>query len=401
MQHTLGSALRRHRFGLVAVTAAATIGLQLAAAPTSGAAAPERPGPAHTTKQLRDEPAEHPLPLTLRYSAKMHGGITRIANTLMSCDESKKPLLDTAPDCETARKGEGEGIYNNNYPMKYVNAFPGEYAPAHEKIYSSSGAKLNIPAGSTVKYARLYWGGTRGIKNVVLPLSQVDGVLFKTPDGKDYHEVNSAPQDLGWMTGLSAGEHGYQASADVTDLVRASGNGEYVVADMDSVVQDHSWGGWSLVVAYENCDKPYRDVHLWDGFTIELPGSAPMSETVSGLDIPKSGPVDGRLGFISYDGDRTYRDDSVYIKTPSTPNQLLEGPDNPGDDIMNSTITDNAGTDVTQRTPNYVNQFGYDSDRFDISKYVRNGDDSMTFTFDTKLDGYQVGAIYSTVNLNG
>ena len=397
-----------------AAVACAAVVSQFASASGSSAATVDRVGP-HSHQRAATDPTdtgEHPIAMKTRYHAQMHGSVTRIGNTLMTCDETKAPLNGVTASCEDARNGVGQGIYNNNYFMKYVNEYPGKFplppseGGGFETLYSSSGAVLGLPAGSEVKFARLYWGGTRGIGSTILPLSKVDGVLFKTPDGKEYHEVNTDPsyKDLGYMTGVGTDlgdEHGYQASADVTDLVKASGNGNYIVADMDSVVKPHSWGGWTLIVAYENCDKPLRDIQVTDGFQIELPKSAPITLTVKGIETPKTGPVAAKLGFISYDGDRTYTGDTVQVKSTHGPLTTLSSPTKPADDFMNSTIDEATPADQFVRVPNYVNQMGYDSDRMDISSLMRNKDTSLTFTFNTKLDGYQVGAIYSYINLDG
>lgn len=414
MHHsTTGKAHHPHRLvrrAALATAAVAAVACQLAGAPLAGAASVDRVGP-HTRALAAkaDDTGQHALPLTTRYHARMNGSITRIGNTLMTCDEKKAPLAKGAASCVDAQKGIGQGIFNNNYQMRYVNQYPGKFplppseGGGFETLYSSSGAQLNLIPGSTVKYARLYWGGTRGLGKVILPLTQVDGVLFKTPDGKQYHEVNT-DSEIGYMTGVgedNAMEHGYQASADVTDLVKSSGNGNYIVADMDSVVASHSWGGWSLVVAYENCDKPLRDIQLSDGFQIELPDSPPLKSTVGGLTVPDSGPIAAKLGFIAYDADRTYSGDSVSVKSTNGPETVLSGPGKPADDYMNSTINELTPEDEFVRTPNYVNQMGYQSDRIDISSLLRPGDTDLTFTFDTKKDGYQVGAVYSYVNLDG
>ena len=404
---TAGHAARTRRTVLAtaAVAAAsAAVVAQLALAPASGAATAERSGPA---ARAAAEPPARSIPFTTRYHAEMHGSITRVGNTLLTCDETKAPVKAGVASCLDARNGVGQGIYNNNYEMRYVNEYPGTFklsaskGGGFETLYSSSGAVLGLPANSKVTYARLYWGGSRGIGGTVKPLSKVDGVLFRTPDGKDYHEVTSSRKDIGWMTGIGqAREAGYQASADVTELVRASGNGNYIVADMDSVVKPHSWGGWTLVVAYQNCDKPLRDIRLFDGFETELPDSAPVTVKVGPLTVPKAGALAARLGYVTYDGDRAYTGDTVTVKSTHGPRTLLSGPDNPADDIMDSTITEESPADRFVRTPDYVNQMGYNSDRFDISPLLRHGDKDLSFTFQTKKDGYQVGAIYSYVNLD-
>ena len=416
MQHsTVGKTTRARGVvrGIASVgVAVAAFASQIAFAPASGAATVDRAGPAQ--RQLHDvtDSGEHPLPIRVRYHADLHGSVTRAGNTLMTCEEHKPPTYPPAAPCRDAQRGVGRGIFNNNYNMRYVNADPGEFklppqeGGRYEKIYSSSSSQLKIPAKSTVKFARLYWGGTRGIGKTVLPLTRVDGVLFKAPDGKGYREVNTdrSGKDLGWMTGVGEGndmEHGYQASADVTDIVRHAGAGNYVVADMDSVVLPHSWGGWTLVVAYENCDMPLRHVEVSDGFQIELPKAPPLTFTVKGLHTPKHGPIKAALGFVAYDGDRTYTGDSASVQSDSNPRPtVLHTWDKPANDFMNSTIENQTPSDPVVRTPSYENQMGYDSNVIDISRVVDNGDRSLAFTFETKDDGYQIGVVFSAVDLD-
>jgi hypothetical protein len=415
MQHsTVGKTSRRRRaaraMAAVAVAAAAAVS-QFAFAPTSGAASVDRAGPGH--RQLRDitDTGEHPLPIKVRYQADLHGSVTRVGNTLMTCDQTKPPTYDKAASCLDARQGIGKDIFNNNYDMKYVNQYPGKFklppqeGGGYEKLYSSSGSELKLPPKSTVTFARLYWGGTRGIGNTILPLSKVDGVLFKAPDGHGYREVNTDPsgRDLGWMTGVGEGndrEHGYQASADVTDIVRNAGDGNYIVADMDSVVLPHSWGGWTLVVAYQNCDLPLRHVEVSDGFQIELPESPPLEFTVNGLKTPKQGPINAELGFVAYDGDRTYGHKTVSVKSTTGPLTELHTWDKPAHDFLDSTIENQTRDNPVVRTPSYENQLGYDSNIIDVSHLIHNGDSSISFIFDTKADGFQVGVVFSAVDLD-
>ncbi|WP_030394340.1 hypothetical protein [Kitasatospora purpeofusca] len=157
--------------------------------------------------------------------------------------------------------------------MKYVNIDPGSIGPLGDPIYSASSADLNLPPGATVKYARLYWGGTRGIGDTVLPEDRIDEIYLKFPGDGDYTNIANQQPSIGYIT--TDEESSYQASADITDLVRSHGTGTYTGANMDSVVKPHSWGGWSIAIAYEDPCAPLRHVHLWDGFQPELPNSPP------------------------------------------------------------------------------------------------------------------------------
>ncbi|WP_035805775.1 hypothetical protein [Kitasatospora mediocidica] len=396
----------------VAAAATAAAAAQFLTVPAAGAqpvtavpaGAVERGGPGASHRDDPNAPvlSEHQIPLTTRFQADMHGSITRIANTLMTCDETKPPVKAGVASCEDARRGVGQGIFNNNYPMKYVNIEqPGTIGPLGDEIYSSSSADLKLADQSDIKYARLYWGGTRGIGTDVLPLSQVDEVYFKAPGDSDFRDIanDGGQSNIGQIN--TTEETAYQASADVTDIVKGAGNGTYEVANLDSVVKPHSWGSWTLVVAYENCNKPLRRINLWDGFQVELPNSPPIDVKLNGFNVPADGSKMGaKLGYVAYDGDRTYTGDSLSVKTTNGPETQLSDAENPADDIMNSTITETSPADRFKRVPNYNNTFGLDADRFDISKLIRPGDTDLRMRFNTAKDGYQVGAAYTYLNLD-
>ncbi|MFJ1758295.1 hypothetical protein [Kitasatospora sp. NPDC088134] len=341
--------------------------------------------------------ASNPLPFTTRFSGDFHGSITRISNTLMTCDETKAPLDPAQPPCTEARTGAGTRPINNNYEMKYVNIDPGTIGPLGDPIYSASSADLGLIDGSTVKYARLYWGGTRGIGDTVLPESQIDEVYLKLPGDATYTNIANDQPSIGYIT--TSEESSYQASADITELVKAHGNGTYTVANMDSVVKPHSWGGWTIVVAYENPCKPLRHINLWDGFQVELPDSPERAFKLDGLKTPTDlAKVSGKLGFVVYDGDLKWTGDTLKVKSTNGPETPFSDPNHQPDDAFNSTIEELTPADQFVRTPYYRNNFGYDSNRWDISNYLRPGDTDLTIKFDTDKDGYDLGVFYAYVN---
>ncbi|WP_049652798.1 hypothetical protein [Kitasatospora sp. MY 5-36] len=353
----------------------------------------------HRPQQRATTIAENQLPFTTRFEGDFHGSITRISNSLMTCDETKAPLDPEQPPCEDARKGLGSRPINNKYEMKYINIDPGSVGPLGDGIYSASSADLGLIDGSRVKYARLYWGGTRGIDDVVLPENQIDEVYLKVPGEGQYRNIANDQPSIGYIT--TDVESSYQASADITDLVRQAGNGTYTVANMDSVVKPHSWGGWTIVVAYENDCKPYRHIHLWDGFRVELPDSPPREFDLTGLQTPAAGPVAGKLGFVVYDGDLKWTGDTLAIKSTNGPQALFSDLNHASNDAFNSTIEELTPADQFIRTPYNRNNFGYDSNRWDISPFLRNGDTDIKVLFDTDKDGYDLGVFYAYVNLDG
>ncbi|MFI6155767.1 hypothetical protein ACIBCA_24135 [Kitasatospora sp. NPDC051170] len=387
--------LLARRTGVAGAALVAVAG-QLLIAPTMADARGSGSSKPHTRAETI---SENPLPFTTRFTGNFHGSITRISNSLMTCDETKAPLDPAQPPCEDARKGLGPRPINNKYEMKYINIDPGSIGPLGDQIYSASSADLGLIDGSHVKYARLYWGGTRGIGDTVLPESQIDEVYLKVPGEKQYRNIANDQPSIGYIT--TDVESSYQASADITDLVKNAGNGTYTVANMDSVVKPHSWGGWTIVVAYENECKPLRHIHLWDGFQVELPDSPQLDVKLSGLHTPDSGPVGGKLGFVVYDGDLKWTGDTLSVKSTKGPAALFQDVNHAPDDAFNSTIEELTPADQFARNPYNRNNFGYDSNRWDISPFLRNGDTDLTASFNTQKDGYDVGVFYAYVNLDG
>ncbi|WP_344465420.1 hypothetical protein [Kitasatospora kazusensis] len=379
----------------IAGAAFAAVAAQLLASPVADA---RGPGPHHTLRADAATLAENKLPFTTRFEGDFHGSVTRISNSLMTCDETKPPLDPAQPPCEQARTGAGSRPINNNYYMKYINIDPGSTGPLGDPIYSASSADLGLIDGSTVKYARLYWGGTRGIGDTVLPESVIDEVYLKSPGDSQYTNIANDQPSIGYIT--TTDESSYQASADITDMVKQHGNGTYTVADMDSVVKPHSWGGWTIVVAYENPCKPYRHIHVWDGFQVELPDSPELSIKLSGLMTPQTGDVHGKIGFVVYDGDLKWTGDTLAVKSTNGPKTMFSDVNHSPDDAFNSTIEELTPADQFARNPYNRNNFGYDSNRWDISHALRNNDTDLTTTFDTKKDGYDIGVFYAYVNLD-
>ncbi|MFD5922431.1 hypothetical protein ACFVYP_37705 [Kitasatospora sp. NPDC058201] len=384
---------RRARRALAAAVAVASAACVLAApAAYSRGTGPAQGHRAAITIQ------ENRLPFTTRFQGDFHGSVTHISNSLMTCDETKPPVDPAQPPCEQGRTGAGSRPINNNYQMRYVNIDPGSIGPLGDPIYSASSADLQLPPGATVKHARLYWGGTRGIDDVVLPESQIDEIYLKFPGDGQYTNIANQQPSIGYIT--TDEESSYQASADITELVKSHGTGTYTAANMDSVVKPHSWGGWTVVVAYEDPCAPLRHVHLWDGFQPELPNSPALSGRLTGIRTPASGPVTGHLGWVVYDGDHKWTGDTMSIKSTNGPITDFTDVNHPLNDAFNSTIDNPNPAQRFPRNPAPRNNFGYDANRWTVSPYLRNGDTDVTVTVNTQGDGYNLGVFYADIDLD-
>lgn len=288
-------------------------------------------------------PAPVAQPLTVR------GDIALIGNTSLTC-----------PGTCAAQNGPGR---NNGTIMAPVDV------DADGSTTNSSTASLNLPAGSTVLFAGLYWAGQTGTA------SARNSVRLRTPASAGYTTISAATiDDIG---------DAYQSFANVTSTVAASGNGAYTVANIALTTGDGQWAGWTLVVAYQNASGELRNLSVFDGFQL-ADGTNPIIDVSVGgfITPPAPAPVNSDIGLVTYDGDRGQND------AGSSTASLQFGPNtgsltsvsnavNTVFDVFNSTISVN-GTNVTAgRAPSYTNTLGIDIDVFRPNTPLPNGSTSL------------------------
>ncbi|MFH9548862.1 DUF3344 domain-containing protein [Streptomyces sp. NPDC017435] len=336
------------------------------------------------------------LAFTQRFHATQHGGIVRAANAAISCRTTPTPTSTTtttptpaatanaAPDCPSVRRG-GPGV-NNAFDMFYVDV------DDDPNTYNSSRAEVRLPQGAQVSYARLYWGGNLRVGEQKPPKDN-GRVLIAEPGG----EYRAVLADTVVGHRVAEGADAFQASADVTKLVRESGAGLYTVAQINVAMGRSgagAWGGWTLVVAYENRAEPLRDLSVWDGF--DTLGSRTAKEIrLRGLAVPKG--AGGRVGLVAYDGDRGRTGDSLMFSTGGRTAAVLTDAVNPSDDVLNSTISE-PGEAPAARVPAYANTLGYDSDVFDMRAGLRHGGDQLAVRLVSQQDAAWAGALFVAVD---
>ncbi|MFD7922839.1 DUF3344 domain-containing protein [Streptomyces sp. NPDC059740] len=323
------------------------------------------------------------LPFTVRYHAVQRGGIARAANTATRC---LRAVDRRAAPCPSVDKG-AAGV-NGQYQIRYADL-------DHDRnTYNSTRASLRLPRGAQVAYARLYWGANLRVGEQK-PSREKARVLVAEPGGQ-YKEVR-ADTVVGHRVNRQA--DAYQASADVTRLVRAGGPGSWTVAQVD-VAMGHSaagaWGGWTLVAAYQDRHAPRRHLVLWDGFRSPDPWTGELTVTVPRTRTPAG--ARGRVGIVGYDGDRgAAHRDSLTLATGAGPAVALADRANPVDDILNSTISE-GGRHTTARKPAHRNTLGYDSDVIDARRALHSGGDHLTLRFVSAGDDHLLGAVFAQVD---
>ena len=327
-----------------------------------------------------DAAAQVARAFTARYSNNANGDIRLIGNTVMTCSTTTGA---NAASCLAARTG-GNATLNNNadFDMIYENV------DSDPTRFNSSQATLSIPAGSTVLFAGLYWGAssvsTIGRKQV----------LLRTPATGGYSVVTASA--------LDANGSNYAGFANITSQVAAGGNGTYTVANVRADTGNAAtgnYGGWSIVVAYQNLADSLKNLTVYDGYATIAAGNN-ITVTPSGFMTPLSGPVAARVGSVVYDGD--FGPAGIYINEQFTVNGTqLSNAANPANNYFNSTISD-LGVLITARNPATSNTFGVDVDRTNVpSGLIPNGATSATVVMTSPTGGetYHANVLTTAIEL--
>ncbi|TDC22698.1 DUF3344 domain-containing protein [Streptomyces sp. 8K308] len=322
------------------------------------------------------------IPFAERYHAVQHGGVVRAANSVITCGRA---VLSSAPTCEDAQGG--AAALGGQYEMAYIDV------DSDPNTYNSSRAELRLPSGSRVTHARLYWGANIRVGEHKPP--QDNGRVLIAEPGGQYKEL-LADSVIGHRdTGDQAA---FFASADVTELVRWSEPGYWTVAQIN-VAMGHSeaggWGGWTLVVAYENPAEPLREIALWDGF-VTVDGQSALAD-VRLPDLEAAAGGHGSLGVVAGGGDVGRGGDTVTVRTDGGRATSLGDDANPVTDVMNSTIADH-GLAVGAREPAHANTLGFDSDVLDVSGMLADGAGALGVGFGSADHDYQLGALFLQVD---
>lgn len=332
-------------------------------------------GPAPQAPSPKELPR---VPFTQRYQAVQHGGLVRASNSGISCRKEESPQAEPCADVKRGAAG-----VNSDFEMFYSEV------DTDPDTYNSTRAELKVPRGAKVSYARLYWGGNLRVGEQKPP--EDNGRVLVAEPGGAYKEV-LADTVMGHRT--DAGSDAYQASADVTPLVRKGGAGMWTVSQLN-IAMGHSdvgaWGGWTLVVAYEHPREPLRRVSLWDGFESLAARAADGIVEVEGLDAPAGAA--GKVGLVGYDGDRGILGDSLTVTADSGRRVSINDGGNPVNDVMNSTITEFENQSFV-RQPEHMNNLGYDADVFDLSPALSSGARSLNFRFTGESQGHFLGVLF-------
>ncbi|WP_417620282.1 hypothetical protein, partial [Oceanihabitans sediminis] len=281
---------------------------------------------------------------------------------------------------------------NSNSNMVYIDA------DTDSNTINSSAATLTFsqenganPECSNILFAGLYWTG-RGNNN--LTDLQKRSIKLKGPNDSSYQQYIAKPTEI-----MYPGTEGmYVGYIEVTDQIRNNGLGEYWVADL-ALTQGNGgsigyYGGWSIIVVYENSKMNWRDVTIFDGYAfVEHSGSGSTNYElpVSGFNAVQSGDVNIKLGLMAGEGDRSIPGDNFRIRNANnTAWVTLSHSGNTTNNFFNSSIV----TGGNPRTPNNTNNTGLDISMFNLdntnNSLIANGQTQTKFSYGSSQDTYVI-----------
>ncbi|MGY0505458.1 hypothetical protein, partial [Luteimonas sp. e5] len=335
--------------------------------------------------------------LAQRHSFNVRGDVEMVGNALLTC---------SGTGCASQQAGTTDGG-NASRQMVYVN-IDGAALPFGVPE-NSSRADLALPAGSTVLSAGLYWGGRAGYSD-----GNRGTIYLRVPGSGSYQPITASAADVNTFMGQgeSDANRPYTAHADVTSLVRSAGSGSYYAGGLTSTTGGTTsplgfYGGWALIVLYENDGKPFRRLMVFDGNAGYVASGGTQTVTIDGLLTPVSGDFDAYMGALVWEGDQNILGDQFRLTGAGVlDGGALSDAQSPSNNFWNSGIS-RLGTRFSAKSPDYVNHFAVDLKLVDISNTpanvgkprMANGATGADLTFTTNQDAYFPHALVFVSNL--
>jgi uncharacterized repeat protein (TIGR01451 family) len=283
---------------------------------------------------------------TPRYWSDQHGNAVLIGNTLaQGCNiETPAPLVGTAGDPCESHAGKRDDT-SPDYFWTLQSSAAGEEAVADSSVLprdARSRARLVLPKGARVTYARVYWAATRSnsqkpsARSPEQPDTTAE-LTFRADAPLGAQETRSLTADVTFTPQFEATrDFQYQASLDVTDFVQKSGPGLYELGGVDTIdlrgryfFSEFMFSAWWMAVFYELDSEPMRDLKLYDG--LDAVAGASITVNLRGFYVPARAN-EAKLGVVAFDGDDYDKGDWLDFNKVRMGNAL-----NPADNFFNST----------------------------------------------------------------
>ena len=242
-------------------------------------------------------------------------------------------------------------------------------------------ATLQLPQGAVIVYARLYWAGYRSADEAGVDTAvRIERVASEGP-GLDLNE-RVQPQDIQSKPQPGTRDrYYYQASADITKIVKEVGVGTFRVGSFKSEVSDilgvlqGGVASWHMVVFYELAGQPPRNLTLFEGLEY-IDRDSPHTFALDGFIVPSNAGFEAHMAIVAYDGQDEFEGDSLTCNGVALGNAL-----NPASNFFNATRsrfgrTESREGDLPRLSGEPGSYTNVDFDVVDITTLVEAGDTS-------------------------
>ncbi|MDE5756177.1 MAG: DUF11 domain-containing protein [Clostridia bacterium] len=349
------------------------------------------------------------MPFIQRYSDVKKGGIIFTGNTL----GLSKAANQNAPGTEGSI-----GAFTSLNTALQVGTFPA--GTTLDYTQNGSRAVLNLPAGATVLYAELVWGGLfRSSANNISALIN-NNVTFNTPLGAFSIAPDPATSQTFNIPADNITVGFYVRSANVTTQVQAALGGTYSVQGVPALIEaiddrtaDTNHAGWTLAVAYEDATQTLRNLTIYSGGAVVSPNTGSTTITISNFLTPEVLPITGKIFVSAQEGDAVLTGDRMQFGQSVATLQDLSGPNNPADNFFASQINNQNGTLDTTGTFGTRNanaaagtnisagRQGWDITAVDVSNQLAASESSAVIRFTSDGDLYVPNALALQIDSKG
>ncbi|MEG7862272.1 isopeptide-forming domain-containing fimbrial protein [Bacillus mobilis] len=294
------------------------------------------------------------------------------------------------------------GLTDNHYTRQSVGGKVNKKAVDIDNddttFNSSTGAFPNIPAGSKVKKAYLFWTAAMGTPSDTRTDYRVSDEDVRQPvkvkmGNKQYAEVSAdsirKADYLPYIANHYSSGAGYVAYADVTNVIAKQGISQTVtVANVPQIKFEkgsgYYWGNWNLILVYENHKETVKDMKIWEGL-VSQKSTTWADISVNKINTPKEGAFKAKFSYFSSQGDPADNDGYAYDYGEydfGLGYQKLKNINGKDNDVNDSSMTevqvDGTNEFVTKKYPGYnpdwTNSFSTDIHTYHLEgpKQVKN-----------------------------
>lgn len=320
---------------------------------------------------------------SLRKQLYVKGNMKTIGNTVLVAPNNS----DSNNYCNTYTNGAYLADAGNSNDSYYLCGYHSDLV--NSGVFSNSTtSELNIPKGSKVIWAGLYWqaivSGNVNTNMTIKLRKDGDNYVDVIPTKLNYNNTTS------YTTSGGSATSNYAAFADVTQYFGEGkwNDGNYTVANIPvyegKIGSLGTYGAWSLVTIYEDTTtvgEKFRSFSIFDGWKAVNSSASAVPVNVSGFYTPNRSNISAKVSVFAAEGDKYISNDHFNTTNYNTGASVtMEASPN---NSFNSSIS---GGGV--RTPYAINNNGIDIQTYDIGSYLKPQQTDMTFTFTSDQDAY-------------